>query len=301
MANNRYVISFAFYKKISKKMNEEEEEMKAQNTEKKALSEDEAKMIISRFFQKIKDTSLFKKLKALVTFRNQGDPATLLRVINPVEAQLLDPAVGAHVKFRLGGFEWPPQIYYKIFLHSPVCDVNSYAPRNYYDRNSAQLPPVSEEQLEEVSEKYGWYRRVEYNGWRPISSLSPTAVDMITHMTTKTDAPQRLRKKLKRKKVNQDVARIKLQRFLQQQKEKGTLGEGVPELTEKDFQDDDILSWAEDLDMKNYMADWDTIGTTGPSSNIWWNLDENQDNAIEEEDSSDSSEIDEEELMKLIS
>ncbi|OHT14717.1 IQ calmodulin-binding motif family protein [Tritrichomonas foetus] len=291
---------------------EEETNQKAKRAFHKPQTGDEAAIMIQRCWRRFADVSLFRRLKTLVTFRNQGDPSTLLRVINPVEAQLLDPAVGAHVKFRLGGFEWPPQIYYKIFLHSPVCDVNSYAPRNYFDRANKDLPPINrdengnitnidEKQLDEISERYGWYRRVENNGWRPISSLSPTAVDMITQMTTKTEAPRALRKKLKRKTVNAEVARIKLQRFLQQQKEKGgALADGVPELTEKDLADDEILAWADDLDIRSYMLDWDTMGTTGPSSNIWWNLDE--ENAPNSDDeSSDSSELDEEELMKLIS
>ena len=89
-----------------------------------------------------------------------------------------------------------------------------------------------------------------------------------------------------------------LQRFLQQQKDKGALADGIPELTEKDFEDEEILSWADELDIKNYMLDWDTLGTTGPSSSIWWN--EENDGDLEEEDSS-SSELDEAELMKLIS
>lgn len=258
----------------------------------------EAAIRIQRCWRRYSDISLYKKLRNLVNFRNQGDPATLLRVINPIEASLLDPAIGAHVKFRLGGIEWPPQIYYKIFLHSPVCDVNSYAPRNYFDKASKDLPPISQEQLDEYADKFGWYKRVENNGWRPISSLSPTAVDMITQMTTKSEAPQVLRKKLKRKKINKDVAKIKLQRFLQQQKDKGALADGIPELTEKDFEDEEILSWADELDIKNYMLDWDTLGTTGPSSSIWWN--EENDGDLEEEDSS-SSELDEAELMKLIS
>ena len=284
----------------------EEEEMNQSNDSSDKQSErpfrkcqtaDEAAAMIQRAWRRYSDVSLYKKLKNLVNFRNQGDPSTLLRVINPIEAQLLDPAIGAHVKFRLGGIEWPPQIYYKIFLHSPVCDVNSYAPRNYFDKASADLPPISKEQLDDYADKFGWYKRVENNGWRPISQLSPTAVDIITQMTTKTESPQQLRKRLKRKKINKEVATIKFQRFLQQQKNQSSLGGEMPEITEKDFDDEEILNWADDLDLRQYMLDWDTLGTTGPSSNIWWNEEENE----EEEDYSSGSDLDEEELMKLIS
>ena len=39
----------------------------------------------------------------LINFKNQGDPAVMLRCVNPKEAALLDAASGTHVKFRLAG------------------------------------------------------------------------------------------------------------------------------------------------------------------------------------------------------
>jgi hypothetical protein len=222
----------------------------------------------------------------------------LLKVINPVEAQLLDPAVGAHVRFRLGGLDWPPQIYYKIFLHSPVCDVNSYAPRNYSDKASASIPPVPPDKVAEFTERYGWYRRIENNGWRPISSLSPTAVDAITQMTNKA-TPKKKMKPRKKKNLKQEVIRLKLQRYLQRQKEQGSLQPGAPRFTEADFEDNEIIAWAEKLDVDDYRNDWDTMGTTGPSSKLWWNLDEEAPPDDKAEESSDS-EIDEAELLRLI-
>jgi hypothetical protein len=38
---------------------------------------------------------------------------------------------GTHVRFRLGGHRFPPEVYFKIFTHRPLCDVNSFAPRDY--------------------------------------------------------------------------------------------------------------------------------------------------------------------------
>jgi hypothetical protein len=52
--------------------------------------------------------------------RGGDDPRALLRAINPREAALLDAAAGAHVRFRLGGASFPPQVLYKIFTHRPV-------------------------------------------------------------------------------------------------------------------------------------------------------------------------------------
>ena len=35
------------------------------------------------------------------------------------------------MRFRLGGHRFPPEVYFKIFTHRPLCDVNSFAPRDY--------------------------------------------------------------------------------------------------------------------------------------------------------------------------
>jgi hypothetical protein len=176
--------------------------------------------------------------------------------------------------------------------------VNSYAPRNYADRASALIPPVPASAVAECTEKYGWYRRIENNGWRPISSLSPTAVDAITQMTNKT-SPKKPAKLKKKKNVRQEVAKLKLQRYLQKQRDEGPLKEGAPPLTEADLEDDAILSWAEGLDLDQYRVDWQTLGTTGPSSAIWWRLGDDGPPDEAEEDSS-GSELDEAELMRLI-
>ena len=36
-----------------------------------------------------------------------------------------------HVRFRLGGLSFPPLIYYKIFVHGAIVDINAFAPRDY--------------------------------------------------------------------------------------------------------------------------------------------------------------------------
>ena len=46
---------------------------------------------------------VYKYYKDLINFKNQGDPAIMLRSVNPKEAALLDAASGTHVKFRLAG------------------------------------------------------------------------------------------------------------------------------------------------------------------------------------------------------
>ena len=44
---------------------------------------------------------------------------------------MLDAASNCHIRFRLGGDKFPPLIYYKIFTHGGVVDVNAFAPRDY--------------------------------------------------------------------------------------------------------------------------------------------------------------------------
>jgi hypothetical protein len=41
--------------------------------------------------------------KDLVIFHNEGDPAVIMKYINPIEAKLIDSASGIHIKFRLAG------------------------------------------------------------------------------------------------------------------------------------------------------------------------------------------------------
>ena len=110
----------------------------------------------------------------------RGDPSILLKSINPLEAKLFDAATNIHVRFRLGGERFPPLIYYKIYTHGAVCDVGSYAPRNYAkikrDIKREQInismvnemKPLTEEQLEAEINEAGWYVRQENNGWRPV-------------------------------------------------------------------------------------------------------------------------------------
>lgn len=104
---------------------------------------------------------------------SRGNPAKLLKGINPLEAQLLETAVDCHVRFRLGGDTFPPNIYYKVFSKTNVCDINAFAPRDY----SALPREVGKEEKIKFStyqrnrkeyENEGWYLRSDNNGWRPV-------------------------------------------------------------------------------------------------------------------------------------
>ncbi|KAH0625135.1 hypothetical protein JD844_033280 [Phrynosoma platyrhinos] len=50
------------------------------------------------------DIGVFDYYKELIGFKQYGEPARLMKYIDPREAQYLDAAAGVHIRFRLGGF-----------------------------------------------------------------------------------------------------------------------------------------------------------------------------------------------------
>jgi hypothetical protein len=94
-----------------------------------------------------------------------------LKCINRGEAYLLDPASKSHVRFRLGGVKFPPLIYYKIFIHGAVVDINSFAPRDYNQmKKEKKKATINIKFDKDKNDKHeGWYERIENNGWRPIN------------------------------------------------------------------------------------------------------------------------------------
>lgn len=142
---------------------------------------------------------IYRYFRDLVTKQLKGAPYDLLRSIIPTESHLLDRASGVHVRFRLGGRIFPPKVYFKIYTHRPLCDVNSFAPRNYVNERPADPAQVlnrsstlaprtgmakAPAQALRVGARYfgavikttsatgtaDWYRREENNDWRPIAS-----------------------------------------------------------------------------------------------------------------------------------
>mmetsp|Transcript_2340 Transcript_2340/g.4164 ORF Transcript_2340/g.4164 Transcript_2340/m.4164 type:complete len:532 (+) Transcript_2340:74-1669(+) len=139
---------------------------------------------------------IYKYFRDLVLLKLKGAPYELLRSIIPTESHLLDRASGTHVRFRLGSQIFPPKVYFKIYTHRPLCDVNSFAPRDY--KNERPSDPMQVENRSEtltmkssrfpqikVGVRYfdavvrttcaegtaNWYRREEGNDWRPIASV----------------------------------------------------------------------------------------------------------------------------------
>jgi hypothetical protein len=137
---------------------------------------------------------IFSYYRDLVMNKLQGAPQDLLRTIVPAESDFLDRAAGAIVRFRLGGGIFPPKVYFKVYTHRGVCDVNAFAPRVYAKE---KMVDAFQKNLQSVYipkdlKKYNtgirvggsyfgtkvnsntstdeWYKREERNDWRPIAS-----------------------------------------------------------------------------------------------------------------------------------
>ena len=130
--------------------------------------------------------------RELILFKLKGLPQELLKVIVPSEVAACDKAAGVHLRFRLGGYTFPPRIYFKIFTHRAVCDVGAFAPRDYtqespvdgfqkHVKSGVTLPVLTNIRVgtkyfgatvstTAVNATSSWYHRIENNAWRPIAS-----------------------------------------------------------------------------------------------------------------------------------
>ena len=163
---------------------------------------------------------------SLVTATSKQCAATILKLISPKEAQLMDDAAGTHIRFRLaspavknGGKvskfgQFPPAVFYKIYTHRPIVDLCATAPRDYtLPANKVTLP---KQQFNFQPENFvssgifpgagqngttghqvnflqnptsNWYKRYENNEWRSISdSLLLSSIRVITDISNNSSA-----------------------------------------------------------------------------------------------------------------
>lgn len=264
---------------------------------------------------------IYRYYRDLITFQNTGDPAMMLRAINPAEASLLDASMGAHVRFRLGGMVFPPTIYYKIFTRRAVCDLNAFSPKDYtltrqlaptnHSNNGQSSSTASRKKANRFFIRVGnsyyrakqveqdtrnWYKRIEYNGWRPVTAkvVSEANNDPIALATSKKPVANFHFSKLVRKQDVEKQRRLKKRAWMQKLylqglvKETGGVGmkscegghldddydtgsDGVdPETVfDVDFENDhweedadDMFQWASALDYDEYVDNWQLLGKT---------------------------------------
>ncbi|XP_053312059.1 protein MFI [Spea bombifrons] len=251
---------------------------------------DTAVRIIQRAFRRILDMNVFKYYKNLINFKVKGDPRFLLKCINPREAQLIDAAAGVHVRFRLGGMQFPPNIYYKLFTHRPVVDMCANSPKDYTHLSQKQPLPKQIHNRGEAPEPdcSRWYTRVENNGWRLLTLRVFGGTDQVTA----ADNRKRLTFHHSRRQRKQDAKRKQKQRkidwmrkmyyqgslhaqtadpdtaSLVQQATQGILNSVEENGSEAvmDWEVDELLRWTNALNFEEYIGDWKAVGTSKSSS-----------------------------------
>ncbi|ORZ30899.1 hypothetical protein BCR44DRAFT_1443658 [Catenaria anguillulae PL171] len=181
---------------------------------------------------------VFLFLRDLIRARETSDCRAILKVINPRESQLVDTAAGVHIRFRLGGPDFPPTLYYKVFVHRPTIDIGSFAPRNYVN----PCDPRKEK----------CYRRFENNGWRPALQQSEPYEIFNDAVYLKSTSEKEKLKKQKRVEWMRKLYQLNLLNV--------SNSEGVADAT-RGWSDDVLVWWASALDFEQYSKDWAVLAT----------------------------------------
>ncbi|XP_035299590.1 protein MFI [Cricetulus griseus] len=250
--------------------------------------EERAAKVIQRAWKNFLNVAVFQHFKSLIDLRRQGEPRQIVKFINPKEAELLDAAAGIQVRFRLGGVKFPPEIYYKIFTHRHIEDLCANSPRDY-TRLPAKYTSHNKDDPPQVEDHSGWYRRVENNGWRPVSHRFwiPTENEVLESTKesefhfSKLQRKQDMEKKRKIKKIEW----MRQMYYLGNLEAKSTHHEtlslihkatkglirciedgGVDSVME--WEVDEVLNWTNTLNFDEYIANWKETATSNSSDNL---------------------------------
>ncbi|XP_063954514.1 protein MFI-like [Lytechinus pictus] len=264
------------------------------------LVPNEAAAIIQQAWRRHIDVQVYRYYRDLINFRCRGNPAMMLRCINPKEARLLDAAAGIHIKFRLAGAKFPPNIYYKIFTHRTIIDMCANSPKDYTKASTKRFAARDVHNRREQGspnlgqgggevEKTGWYQREENNGWRLVSDrlILRADQDPITWESSRTKKDFQHSKLLRKEDVEKKKKRTKLEWMKKMYKE-GMLqaqadDEGLNTLVEDatdglmaqienkgpdsvdDWEVDELLQWTSGLNFDDYQKSWKEIATSAGS------------------------------------
>eukprot|EP01083_Nonionella_stella_P295794 1005161_1 len=136
--------------------------------------------LLQRAFRRYMNVRIYRYYRDLVRMREHADPGTILQSLNPRESVLADAASGMHVRFRLGGASFPPTLYYKIYTHVGVVDINAFAPRDYVtQRRVESVSQMPDPPVDDIDPDRGWYQRCENNGWRPVAESNITTISEV--------------------------------------------------------------------------------------------------------------------------
>lgn len=252
--------------------------------------QEKAACVIQRAWRKYIDVRVFNYYKQLINFRRNGDPQLLLKCVNPREAALLDSAAGVHIRFRLGGAKFPPNIYYKIYTHRPIIDLCASSPKDYTKPEVKQPLPRQLHHHGEIPKDAcsGWYKRVENNGWRLLSNkfwefADPITVETSTKATvfhfSKLQRKQMVEKRRKQRKIDW-MKKMYSEGALQartddpnatvlvQRAAEGLLhsveAQGIDTVME--WEVEELLAWTNALDFEEYLDNWKEAATSNSSA-----------------------------------
>ncbi|XP_043960176.1 protein MFI-like isoform X2 [Gambusia affinis] len=241
---------------------------------------DEAAKIIQRAWRSYVCKEVFRHVRRMIGQCYQQDPRSLLRTVNPREAELLDPAAGVFIRFRLGGVSFPPQIYYKIFTYRPIVDICASSPKDYHQLLRMKYLTEERDPTLQSTDRTGWYQRVENNYWRlyscksiiedePIDGLVAKKIDF---HPSKMQRIQDVRKWKKRKKIEwlKRMYKEGREEALEEQSDQSDLltmerktmkdvmssieGKGEDEIL--DWELDELLAWTNSFNFEEYMEEW---------------------------------------------
>jgi hypothetical protein len=189
-----------------------------------------------------------------------------------------------HVRFRLGGTSFPPTIYYKIFTHNSLVDLNSFAPRDYTRQDSKLTIPASrfnhgvvnidplDNTERSVAPHDGWYKRIDNNGWRLVSQslwLEDAGKQVlpykgIVHSGRIETKDYHHNKAVRQEAVDRKRRKKKDEWMSRMCEHKQTKQTGEDE-NENDIDDRDdamLLTWSLALDYDDYVQAWTGLATT---------------------------------------
>ncbi|XP_069325075.1 protein MFI [Eulemur rufifrons] len=249
---------------------------------------DKAARVIQQAWKNFLNVTVYQHLKSMIDLRRQGEPRQIMKFINPKEAELLDAAAGIHVRFRLGGAQFPPHVYYKIFTDRHIEDLCANSPRDYTKLPAKHTSHNKSDHLQEEDHS-GWYRRIENNGWRPVSDrfwLSTASEVVEDKKETEFHFS-----KLKRRQDLENKRKIRKIEWMRQMYYTGSLEAqsthpktvGLIQTATKgliraiedggidsvmEWEVDEVLNWTNTLNFDEYIANWKEIATSNSSANF---------------------------------
>lgn len=177
--------------------------------------EERCSIVIQRYWRRHVDRKIFRRLRDLLMKYSDRDSSSILKLVNPREANLMDRASGTFIRFRLSGEIFPPIIVYKIFTSRPIVDLcrrdikhqifsDSKTSGSCEKKTSRTTKPddfvkprihgavkIGEDDKIIVEENAEIYERVDGNDWRPfLDSFTvqdkPQTLDLLQASTNKT-------------------------------------------------------------------------------------------------------------------